>query len=646
VDGAEAGAEAELLPSAGCSPACTANGGVCHSPAARCDCPVHLTGPSCERQAVPACRIDAGVMAVLSGAPGVLDTGCLAVSTCACLSQCAARGWPSHEVPFCANVTYPPVGRFTPLAALLEAPLLVHAGEAHIEAGMAGVEPSPRPNGGLPAAAQLRPLSACPSECTGHGLCVARENGQPACSCFLGWAGHGCDLPRPMADTGCPGECNRRGNCSGGWCACQPGAYGADCGLEGEAAEELAWGEEKGEGLRPRIYVYTLPPAMNIWFEHTTPERNLGLQLHERLLASRYRTADPDKADFFYLPVSPMGHPNNLGQQSHYAAVAAAAWARDNGPHWNRSGGRDHLAAFGWDFGGCPVGGHPLLANVTLISHFGLRTKSRVYRCDCPLCSASYTQGKDIVVPDTFELDYKQAGLRLQAQQPDRPRPTLLFFAGHATGPDRRALFAANLTGPGVRVVHGRVDDLAKEMADAQFCISAPGAGFGSRGAIALAFGCLPVAFVDDMAEPWEDVVDWPAFGVRIRTQQLPQLVDMLRSMPAEELAGRRAALACAAQHFWWSSIHGALGGEDGSTDAFETLMYALRRRLAGADAPGAPPSDKWPKLGCGSGIPGAPAAPLRRLCGWREAACRPRGVGGQLPAGGAACGGGEERPC
>jgi hypothetical protein len=439
----------------------------------------------------------------------------------------------------------------------------------------------------------------------------------------------------------CPGQCTGRGRCVNGWCHCAHGAYGADCSLTGTLQPSLFWEPTapaghnltaEGAPLRPRIYVYDLPPRFNTWWRIPAPERNLGVQLHERLLASRYRTANPEDADFFYVPTSPMG------QQNHYNAVRAARFVAAQYPFWDRHNGSDHIYAWPWDFGACWVGGHPYLKNSIFLGHFGLDTKLAAYACDCPLCAPAYTRGKDIVLPDTFELAVKRSAPALRhaaaaadANSPAPPRPTRLFFSGGRTGPSREALFAAQLSGPGVKVVEGHID-LAAEMASAVFCISAPGAGFGTRAALAIVFGCIPVSFVDAVHEPFEDVVDYGAIGVRIPEAQLPNMVKLLDAITPDEVAAKQAALACVAEHFVWSSVHGALGDEDGGGDAFEVMMYALRRRLS----PG-----PHPLLSCATPrVPGAPA-PLRPVC--RYQGCR---ASRAWPPGGAACGDSYERPC
>ena len=59
---------------------------------------------------------------------------------------------------------------------------------------------------------------ACPSLCSGHGLC--REQG---CACEAGYGGDDCGVA-------CPDECNGNGRCSEqGECQCEPGWFGPSC---------------------------------------------------------------------------------------------------------------------------------------------------------------------------------------------------------------------------------------------------------------------------------------------------------------------------------------------------------------------------------------------------------------------------------
>jgi hypothetical protein len=610
--------------SSGCAEGCAAHG-TCHAPLRRCDCPRYYAGADCSVRATPSCLVDAA-----SG----LDSGCRRVSSCACMLECEAAGFRPLDINQCFNYSSPqPSVDAMPASPLLEFgtledvyPGVENSGVSFLKAPWAAVSPTNDDS-------RYVPVAACPDSCSGAGYCKRHAgNGATHCACMDDRRGDlgKCETPDP--EKHCLGACSGRGECKSGFCHCQAGAYGADCSLTGQDREELYWRSGVGAGgdaeLRPRIYVYTLPPRFNTWHGVHAPQRNLGVMLHERLLTSRYRTADPEQADFFYVPTSPMGPVN------HYVSVRAAEWVASQYPYWARKRGADHLYAFNWDFGACWLGGHPAMNASILISHFGLNQRLKEYACACPAC-APYTAGKDLVVPDTMEAGIKKAMVALAASGPPE-RTTFLFFSGGRTGPARNALFDAKLNGTGVRVLEGGDIDLATEMSSSVFCISAPGSGFGTRFVAAITAGCIPISFVDAVREPFEDVVDLDAISIRVPQARLADMVSILRNVSDDDIAAKQAELACVRPHFLWSSALGALGDEDGGADAFEILMYALRRRIT----PG-----PHPLLSCATKgvVPGAPQ-PLRTPCPLQGSTCFV--TGRRWPPGGAACGPQNERPC
>ncbi|GJP62415.1 hypothetical protein CLOP_g19482 [Closterium sp. NIES-67] len=186
-----------------------------------------------------------------------------------------------------------------------------------------------------------RPLPPweCSRNCSGRGTCHVGNT----CSCPPAFSGRWCEWPAHLIGnlTGlCYNNCSgaaHRGRCVEGVCVCEQGAFGADCSLEinAEGRVSLAQSEpstrkeedqkrqegqqggtqEEGEsqgsnvsgGVRPRMYIYELPPVFHQWLiHHTAPSafhRPEPLLFLERLLASPYRTANGSEADFYFVPL-------------------------------------------------------------------------------------------------------------------------------------------------------------------------------------------------------------------------------------------------------------------------------------------------------------------------------------------------------
>lgn len=168
-----------------------------------------------------------------------------------------------------------------------------------------------------------------------------------SCRCEEGSSGRLCEAVQLHS---CLNQCNGRGACRYGYCACDAGWYGADCSLnEGRIAlvQPLAAADQssvaplisqpatpasllggacdRAPGTPyPAVYVYELPLEFNLrlWTAKSKDEdcalrsyssRNItdwkqhafGMEVavYEQLLHSPHRVSDPARADFFYVPV-------------------------------------------------------------------------------------------------------------------------------------------------------------------------------------------------------------------------------------------------------------------------------------------------------------------------------------------------------
>ena len=212
----------------------------------------------------------------------------------------------------------------------------------------------------------------------------------------------------------CPNLCSGRGKCVRGQCHCRGGAYGADCSLEISAQETVQISKmaypnrqvgspEVGKSRkRPLVFVYDLPPTFNselltrrkrgqpVPYEFKEEGKvsmtkwyyAIEFMLHEWLLSSEHRTADPKEADYFYIPIYAETYDQEGEVNSHadiekqargiatvQMFVAAQQHLEKQYPHWNRNNGTDHFWLFAWDEGSWIAPRH--LRNSILIDHLG-----------------------------------------------------------------------------------------------------------------------------------------------------------------------------------------------------------------------------------------------------------------------------------
>ncbi|KAG2487592.1 hypothetical protein HYH03_013871 [Edaphochlamys debaryana] len=126
----------------------------------------------------------------------------------------------------------------------------------------------------------------------------------------------------------------------------------------------------------------------------------------------------------------------------------------------------------------------------------------------------------------------------------------------------------------------------AEHLRTSRFCFGPMGGGHGQRQIQAVLAGCVPVLISDGVYEAFEPVLDWGRFGVRVAEADIPRLHEILEAISPEEYALKASRLRCAAQHMAFSLTTGALFGESGAFDAFETLLEVLRAKAAHPDVP------------------------------------------------------------
>ena len=297
-----------------CHPECTRRG-TCNLELGRCDCPPFYTGADCSEPLFPACVKQWGL--AMPVAPCGIHTQPAFPSSCECVWECHELGLDARQ----ECLVEPKPGQTMAQAA------------ADVKSRM-GWMPIVANETWLRRTRADADASASDDRCSGHGILSVQlpyefypkeadcqpggrqynleeclNQRVPKCRCFPGWSGAKCDLR--MDEHAhlhkCLNDCSGQGTCVSNFCKCKPGIYGADCSLGGATPLRPT---APSTGLRPRVYVYDVPPRFTSWmgtFRRGDWTRDhwygVDVMLHQQLLRSPYRTLDPEQADFFFIPL-------------------------------------------------------------------------------------------------------------------------------------------------------------------------------------------------------------------------------------------------------------------------------------------------------------------------------------------------------
>lgn len=183
-----------------------------------------------------------------------------------------------------------------------------------------------------------------------------------------------------------------------------------------------------------------------------------------------------------------------------------------------------------------------------------------------------------------------------------RNRSTLLWFGGHPGHGTRERIFRLFRDTPGFELIdtvhEARRADPTSMSLSSLFCWVPRGQGEGdpTRHMISIFHGCVPVfslgTSTEDDALPWEELLPWHRFSLRVPTDRMEELPDLLRRHVGQRgkggLTSMQEELACAWRWLYWSSLEGSCFGESTDTDALAAWMAVLRIRLGRSHIGGA----------------------------------------------------------
>ncbi|CAI9093533.1 OLC1v1029045C1 [Oldenlandia corymbosa var. corymbosa] len=265
----------------------------------------------------------------------------------------------------------------------------------------------------------------------------------------------------------------------------------------------------------------------------------------------KFVTKNPEKAHLFYLPFSsrmleetlysPDLHSrSNLVQHlSDYLSLLSSRYS-----FWNRTGGADHFLVACHDW--APAETEQIMAN-----------------CIRALCNSDITKegfqfGKDVALAET-SVRSAQNPLKQLGGHPPSQRSILAFFAGRMHG-DVRPILLQHWQGkdPDMKIfgkmerVKGQMN-YVDHMKSSKYCICAKGYEVNSPRVIeAIFYDCVPVIISDNFVPPFFETFKWESFAVFVPEKDIPNLKNILVSIPEKKYLELQRNVKLAQQHFLW----------------------------------------------------------------------------------------------
>jgi len=444
-------------------------------------------------------------------------------------------------------------------------------------------------------------LDECPGRCSDHGACLNETQHKVLrCSCRKGFKGDKCD--EPAADDellGCwfSPTCSGNGECVNGFCRCRDGFWGLDC------SRSHAFALADGARAVPprtalRIYMYDIPSSIVFSgdFDDNKMGRDRMYTAYESFIKMflqdwSIRTENPHEANLFYIPALLYFYTANVFKPGpHIQRVVE--YVSTEFPFWNRTRGKDHFFWLTADHGACALSG-AAMDHAIKVTHFGLSGPARIFHYDLDPDYACLRPERDVVTPPValhgFVADGSAAELfsRVLASGGDdgRSRDVIFFFAGGVppkgsvtSGGARQAILEVLEAHAGdpeyadVVYINGRTGEYEALFLRSKFCIAPYGYGWGLRLAIAVQHGCLPVVTQDHVWQPFEELLPYERFSVRVSNADVPNIVPILRAFSDEQIRAMRVELAHHWRAFLWQEEVGGL--------AYNYTMAALKKRV------------------------------------------------------------------
>ncbi|CAJ1972246.1 unnamed protein product [Sphenostylis stenocarpa] len=301
--------------------------------------------------------------------------------------------------------------------------------------------------------------------------------------------------------------------------------------------------------LKVYVYMEGARPIMHSPF-FTGLYASEGWFMKQMEANDRFVTRDPKKAHLFYLPFSSRmleetlyvqgshNHKNLIQYLHNYVEMIAGKYT-----FWNRTGGADHFL----------VGCHDWAPG---------ETKVEMANCIRALCNADVKEGfvfgKDTSLPETYVRNAQIPTKDLGGNSASK-RKTLAFFAGSMHGYVRPILLQHWENKDPDMKIFGKLPkskgnrNYIQYMKSSKYCICAKGYEVNSPRVVEAIFHeCVPVIISDNFVPPFYEVLNWESFAVIVLEKDIPNLKNILLSIPEKEYLRLQMRVKKVQHHFLW----------------------------------------------------------------------------------------------
>lgn len=262
-------------------------------------------------------------------------------------------------------------------------------------------------------------------------------------------------------------------------------------------------------------------------------------------------TKRPKEAHLFYLPFSSRqleetlyvpnshSHKNLIQHLKDYVDTISSKY-----PFWNRTEGADHFLVACHDW--APS-----------------ETKRQMANCIRALCNADVKEGfnfgKDVSLPETYVRKARNPLRDVGGKAPSK-RTTLAFYAGNMHGYLRPILlqYWGNNVDPDMQIF-GRLPrtkdnrNYINYMKSSKYCICPRGYEVNSPRVVeAIFYECVPVIISDNFVPPFFETLNWESFAVFVAEKDIPNLKNILLSIPEKTFFRMHMRVKKVQKHFLW----------------------------------------------------------------------------------------------